>query len=68
MFGKGLFLRIVIPVGITILLRRGIHIPLKNERNGYSNGNRLHFSEKKKKKKKKKKKTSHYLFLFVFLN
>jgi hypothetical protein len=62
MFGRSLFLGIVIPIGIPIPLRRGIPIPLKNERNSYSNGNRLDFLEKntiffffKKKKKKKTK-------------
>jgi hypothetical protein len=33
LFGRGLFFGIVIPIGITIPLRRGISIPLKNERN-----------------------------------
>jgi hypothetical protein len=35
LFGKGLFLGIVIPIGMTIPLRRGIPIPPKNERNSY---------------------------------
>jgi hypothetical protein len=46
LFGRGVFLRIVIPMGITIPLRRRIPIPLKNERNSYSNGNELQFQEK----------------------
>jgi len=37
---------IVIPIGIAIPLRRGILIPLKNERNSYFNGNGLQFLEK----------------------
>jgi hypothetical protein len=68
MFGRNLFFGIVIPIRIPIPLQRGIHIPLKNERNNYSNGNRLDFPEKtllfflfsfnfffKKRKKKKGK-------------
>jgi hypothetical protein len=50
MFGMSLFLGILIP------LRRGIPIPLKNERNSYSNGNRLDFS----------KKHNYFLFSFSF--
>jgi hypothetical protein len=47
LFDRGLFLGlIVIPIEIIIPLRRGIPIPLKNERNNYSNRNRLHFQEK----------------------
>jgi hypothetical protein len=46
MFGRDLFLEIVILFGIPILLRRGIHVPLKNEMNNYSNRNRLDFPEK----------------------
>jgi hypothetical protein len=46
MFGRDLFLGIVIPIGIHILLRRGIDIPLKNERNSYSNGNRIYLPKK----------------------
>jgi hypothetical protein len=38
LFGRGLFLGIGIPIGIPIPLRRGIPIPLKNERNSYSLG------------------------------
>jgi hypothetical protein len=38
LFGRGLFLGIFIPIGIPIPLQRGIHIPLKNERNNYSLG------------------------------
>jgi hypothetical protein len=45
MFGMDLFLGIHIPIGIPIPLRRGIPIPLKNERNSYSNENRLDFLE-----------------------
>jgi hypothetical protein len=45
-FDMGQFLRIVIPIGITIPLRRWIHILLKNEKNSYSNENRLNFSKK----------------------
>jgi hypothetical protein len=50
MFGMSLFLGIPILIGIPIPLRRGVHIPLKNDRNNHSNGNRLDFSKKKKKK------------------
>jgi hypothetical protein len=35
-FGRGLFHRIIIPIRITIPLRRRISIPLKNKRNSYS--------------------------------
>jgi hypothetical protein len=55
MFGRDLFLGIVIPIGIHILLRRGIDIPLKNERNSYSNGGINYIFQKK-----------HYYFLFSF--
>jgi len=41
LFGMSLF-----HIGIAIPLRKGIPIPLKNERNNYFNGNRLDFSEK----------------------
>jgi hypothetical protein len=48
LFGRGLFLRIVILIGINISVRREICIFLKkNERNSHSFRNRLHFSEKK---------------------
>jgi hypothetical protein len=40
LFGRGIFLAIVISIGITIPLGRGMPIPLKNERN------RLHFFRK----------------------
>jgi hypothetical protein len=42
LFGRYLFL------GITIPLRRGIPIPLKNERNSYPNGNGVQFLKKLK--------------------
>jgi len=38
LFGMSLFLRIGIPIGIPIPLRREMPIPLKNERNIYSLG------------------------------
>jgi len=56
MFDMGLFLGIPILIGIPIPLRRGISIRLKNERNIYSNGNRLNFS----------KKHNYFLFSFSF--
>jgi hypothetical protein len=49
LFHRGLFIEIVVFIGITIFLRRRIVIPLKNEKNSYSFRNRLHFSERKKK-------------------
>jgi hypothetical protein len=36
LFGKGIFLGIVIPIGITNPLHTRIAIPLKNERNSHS--------------------------------
>jgi hypothetical protein len=51
MFGMGLFL------GIPISLQREIPISLKNERNSYSNGNRLDFL----------KKHNYFLFSIQFL-
>lgn len=41
LFGRGIFLAIVISIGITILLRRGMPIPLKNERNKKSKRNNV---------------------------
>jgi len=46
LFGMCLFLKIVIPMGITIPFQREIRISLKNEKHSYFNGNRLHFLEK----------------------
>jgi hypothetical protein len=43
LFGSGLFLKIGISIGIHIPLRRGIPIPLKNERNSYSLGQMQYF-------------------------
>jgi hypothetical protein len=59
LFGGNLFVGIVISIGITIPLRRGIPIPLKNKRNTCSLRNRMHFPKEKKKKKK------HIIFHFI---
>ena len=58
LFGKGIFLGIVIPMGMTNPIHKGITIPLKNEWNNYSLWNGIDFP-------KKKKKTPYYFFLIL---
>jgi hypothetical protein len=62
LFGGDLFAGIVISIGITIPLRRGIPIPLKNKRNTCSLRNRMHFP---KGKGKKKHTNTHIIFHFI---
>jgi hypothetical protein len=68
LFGKSLFLKIIIFIEITIrfLTKRNTDSFKKNERNNYSIRNELQFSKIKSKKiKKKKKKKNHSYFYFL---
>jgi hypothetical protein len=47
LFGKSLFLEIVIHMGMTNLIHTRIAIPLKTKWNSYSLRNRMNFSQKK---------------------
>jgi hypothetical protein len=60
LFGMGIFLGIVIYIGITNLIHTGITIPLRNEWNNYSLWYGMNFT---------KKTLYYFLFLhFVFLH